>query len=37
MVGAGMRGDRASVVFSSPAELGRSIKAQCDKPDMEKQ
>jgi cytochrome c len=36
IVGAGMRGDRASVVFSSPAELGRFIKAQCDKPDMKK-
>lgn len=30
IVGAGMRGDRASVVFSSPGELGRFIKAQCD-------
>lgn len=35
MVGAGMRGDRASVVFSSPAELGRFIKAQCDRSDTE--
>jgi cytochrome c len=30
IVGAGMRGDRASVVFSSPAELGRFITARCD-------
>lgn len=29
IVGAGMRGDRASVVFSRPAELGGFIKAQC--------
>ena len=36
IVGAGMRGDRASVVFSSPNELGRLIKAQCDKRDTEK-
>ena len=36
IVGAGMRGDRASVVFSSSAELSSFIKAQCDKPDTEK-
>lgn len=29
IVGAGMRGDRSSVVFSGPAELGGFIKAQC--------
>jgi hypothetical protein len=27
IVGAGMRGDRASLIFSAPVELGRFIKA----------
>ena len=29
IVGAGMRGDRASIVFSSPGEIGRFIKPFC--------
>ena len=28
---AGMQGDRASVVFSSPAEIGRSIEERCER------
>jgi cytochrome c len=30
LIGAGMRGDRAAIVFSSPAELGSFIKEQCE-------
>lgn len=30
LVGVGMRGDRAAVVFSSPVEFGNFIKQQCD-------
>jgi cytochrome c len=30
MTGSGMMGDRASVVFSSPAEISRSINEKCD-------
>lgn len=33
MVGAGMMGDRASVIFASPEEFGRFIKAACPTPD----
>jgi len=29
LVPAGMQGDRASVVFSSPAEIGRLIEERC--------
>ena len=29
VIGAGMRGDRASVVFSSPTEIGQMIKPSC--------
>ena len=29
LVGQGMQGDRAQVVFSSPAEIGASIKSEC--------
>jgi cytochrome c len=31
IVGAGMQGDRASVVFSSPKEIGETIKESCPK------
>ena len=30
MIGSGMRGDRVSVVFVSPRELGQFIKESCD-------
>jgi cytochrome c len=30
VVGSGMRGDRVSIVFSSPADLGRFIKEACE-------
>ncbi len=30
LIGVGMRGDRAAVVFSSPAELGSFIKERCE-------
>jgi len=29
LVGQGMQGDRAQLVFSSPAEIGASIKSEC--------
>jgi hypothetical protein len=29
IVGSGMRGDRASVVFASPAEIGAFIEEKC--------
>lgn len=29
LIGAGMRGDRAAVIFASPEEIGRAIKKQC--------
>ncbi len=32
LLGVGMRGDRAAVIFSSTAEFGHFIKEQCDKP-----
>jgi len=30
LIGVGMRGDRAAVVFASPSELRASIKQQCE-------
>lgn len=30
MIGAGMRGDRASIVFSNPAEIGRFVQQRCE-------
>lgn len=30
LIGAGMRGDRAAVIFSSPTELGSFIKQWCE-------
>lgn len=30
VIGAGMRGDRVSIVFASPAEIGQAIKESCD-------
>lgn len=30
VIGAGMQGDRASLVFASPAEISRFVKASCD-------
>lgn len=30
IVGAGMRGDRAQVVFSNPAEISEFIRRECD-------
>lgn len=30
VIGSGMRGDRAFVIFASPAEIGKAIKESCD-------
>jgi cytochrome c len=29
LVGAGMMGDRVSIIFSDPTEIARAVKSQC--------